>query len=173
METIINFFNNPFFLIVCGLLTLWLIITSLYSAWFFIKGIWPVLYRLGIGLSKSNIAIFASAEYASLESMILNSKLFKAGNITQINSNDISKADGYSVFLVHWKDYQNKIDDILKIKKDDTALVVYAPQSEGRIEPIEKMELINSHRNTIVVNFRGRLMNDLLVSLITTGYSKK
>ena len=76
------------------------------------------------------------------------------------------------MFLVHWKSFASDIDAILSIKQDATALIVYAPQAEGFIDsaPLAK---INQARNSIVVNFRGRLLNDILVSLITTGYKVK
>ena len=166
-----SIFNNPVFNIIGGISKLLMILGFCYIAFLAIKGVLSVLYRLGIGLCKRKIAIFASNEYESLKSMLVDSNIFKKSNIMQVNLNDLDKAANESMFLVHWKDYQDKIDDILRIKKDSTALIVYAPQNEGRIEP-DKMEKINSHRNTIVVNFRGRLLNDIMISLITTGYEQ-
>jgi hypothetical protein len=72
---------------------------------------------------------------------------------------------------VHWKSFEEEIGKILEMKNDSTALVVYAPTNEGRIENA-LMERINNERNSIVVNLRGRLLNDVLVSMITTGYKK-
>lgn len=172
METIINFFNHPFFIIVGGISTILIIVFFCYTVYLVLKGVFPVWYRLGIGLSKRKIAIFASTEFESLKSMLIDSKIFEKNNVIQINKNDLNKAEKETIFLVHWKDYQEKIDDILALKKDSTALIVYAPQSEGKIEPQEKMDKINSHRNAVVVNFRGRLLNDILTSLITTSYDR-
>lgn len=39
--------------------------------------------------------------------------------------------------------------------------------------PHEKMSDIANRANTVVVNFRGRLLNDVLTSLITTSYDRK
>jgi hypothetical protein len=61
------------------------------------------------------------------------------------------------------------LNAILSAKKDGTALLIYAPQEEGFI-PKEDIAKINQHRNVIVVNFRGRLLNDIVTSLITTSY---
>jgi len=171
VNSVVSFFNHPFFIIVGGISTLLMIIIFFYTIFLVVKGVLPVWYRLGIGLSKRKIVVFASGEFESLKSMLVDSKIFKEKNIVQVNKNDLKKAANKTVFLVHWKDYQDKIDDILRIKKDSTALIVYAPQNEGHIEPKDMME-INSHRNTIVVNFRGRLLNDIMVSLITTGYEQ-
>lgn len=170
-ENLVNFFNHPFFIIIGGIATIFMIVAFCYTIYLVIKGILPVWYRLGLGLSKRRIAIFASTEYESLKSMLIDSKIFEEKNIIQINKNDIKKAEKETLFLVHWKDYQDKIDEILSLKRDATALIVYAPQSEGIINST-KMLKINSHRNAIVVNFRGRLINDILVSLITTSYDR-
>jgi len=58
------------------------------------------------------------------------------------------------------------------MKNLETALIVYAPQSEGFIDK-PMMERISNERNAIVVNLRGRLLNDILVSMITTGKKTK
>lgn len=171
-QIIINFFNHPFFIIVGGLSTLFMVGVFLYSIYLVMRGIIPIWYRLGKGLAGRSIAVFAdTSEFNSLRDVLVDSKIFRSKNIHQMTVDSINKAEGYTVFLVHWNKYKDKIDDILRLKKDSTALVVYAPQNEGFIEP-EKMNLINSHRNSIVVNFRGRLINDILVSLITTVYGK-
>lgn len=170
LQTIVNFFNHPFFIIIGGLSTVIMVSAFLYSIYLVIRGIFPVWYRLGKGLARRSIAIFANAdEFNNLKGTLIDSKIFRLKNIHQITSADINKAENYTVLLVHWSQYKDKIDEILKIKKDSTSLVVYAPERD--IEK-EKMDLINSHRNSIVVNFRGRLINDVLVSLITTVYSK-
>jgi len=170
METVINFFNHPFFIIVGGVSTILMIVGFCYTAFLVIKGVLPVWYRLGIGLSKRKIAIFAKDEYQSLSDMITASKIFTT--TIQIHEDDIKKAEKETIFLVHWKEFKNKIDEIISIKNDTTPLIIYAPTKEGRIED-EDMSKINSHRNSVVVNFRGRLLNDILTSLITTSYEKR
>ena len=172
MDLLVNFFNRPFFIIIGGVSVVTIVISFLYSLYLIIRGIIPVWYRLGKGLARRNIAIFAEAEeFNSLKDMLVDSKLFKPKNIHQIQTNNIKKADNYTVFLVHWSKCKNNINDILTMKKDSTALVIYSPQNEGIIDS-ESLNLINSHRNSIIVNFRGRLINDIFVSLITTVYSK-
>jgi hypothetical protein len=139
------------------------------SAW--AKGILPVLIRLGKGLSQRKIAIFAKGEnLKSLESLLEDSKIFNKKNVIGVGlDSDLGRAEGATVFLVFWHDWQDQISEILSMKKDTTALIVYAPQELGFIPPDKSKEL-NSKRNVIIVNFRGRLLNDIIVSLITTGY---
>jgi len=64
---------------------------------------------LGLGLSKRKIAIFATTEYDNLKGMLVDSNIFARKNIEQIGTNEIKKAESFSLLLVHWKDYQNKI----------------------------------------------------------------
>lgn len=170
MENIISFFESKFFTVFGGISILFTIIAFMYGAYLVWSGVFPVLYRLGTALSGQKVAIFASSEFDSLRSMLVDSKLFKEKNIVRVNKTDIDKARSAKLFLVHWSEYQNVINDILQIKDDSTALIVYAPQSEGRIENQEILNRINSKRNSIIVNFRGRLLNDILISLITANY---
>lgn len=141
-----------------------------FYAWF-IKGILPPLIRLGNGFSKRRIAIFAKGDHLrSLENLLLDSKLFNKKNIIDIASDgDFGRAEQATLFLVFWHDWQDKITEILSAKKDTTALIVYAPTDLERI-PQDKLETLNSKRNTMVANFRGRLLNDIIVGLISTSY---
>lgn len=131
-----------------------------------------VLWRLGHGLSKRKIAIFADGKYEDLKAMLIDSGLFKEKNIIQINNSSIEKAKDISLLLVHWEPFKDKFDRILGVKSDQDALIVYAPQNEGKIDDKER-DMINDRRNAVIVNFRGRLLNDILSSMLTTGYRKK
>ncbi len=166
---IYQFFDAPFFTIIGGISTLIMIWGFIWGIWVFMCGLVPVWLRLGFALSKRKIAVFAESEFNSLKSLIDNSKIFS--EVIQIHKNDLKKAEKETIFLVHWKDYKDKIDDILQIKKDSTALIVYRPSNEKIIDK-ESSTKINNHRNSIIVNFRGRLLNDIFVSLITTAYER-
>ena len=172
VQQIAAFFNSDFFVIFWWISSVVVIISVLYIWYLVFRWIVPVLYRLWMALSKREIAVFATTEYASLKNMLDSSWIFRVNNIHQILPNSLSDADQKTIFLVHWKDFKDKIDIILAKKKSNTALIIYAPQNEWIIEPRDRDE-INSHPNTTIVNFRGRLLNDILVSMITTSYSKK
>ena len=167
-----NFFGTPFFNIVSGISTILMMAGFLYTAYLLIKGVFPVWYRIGMGLSKRKIAVFANGEFDALKSTLVDSKIFKAKNIFRVHKNALKKADKETIFLIHWKEYKNEIDEIISIKKNSTAMIVYAPQNEGRIEQ-ESIDKINNQRNSVIVNFRGRLLNDILISMITTSYEQK
>jgi hypothetical protein len=147
------------------------ILTLLTTGYLYVMGIFPALYRLGTGLAERKIALFAESEYTSLRKLLVDSELFKDKNVVQIHRNSINSAENHSLFVVYWAEFSDKLDDILRNKKDNVPLIIYAPQDKGRIEP-EDLETINQHRNVIIVNFRGRLINDILVSLMTTGFKK-
>ncbi|MBW1616379.1 MAG: hypothetical protein JRJ49_07590 [Deltaproteobacteria bacterium] len=172
MQHVIFFFHHPFFSTIGGLSVLLMIFSFFYITYLIIKGVFPVWYRLGIGLSKRKIAIFADNKYDSLKDILVDSKMFKEKNIIKINKDSIQKAEKTTLLLVHWLDFKSEIDEILKIKKDSDALIIYAPREEGSIEQ-DDLAKINLKRNSIIVNFRGRLLNDILTCMITTSYKYK
>jgi hypothetical protein len=138
-------------------------------AW--LKGILPALFRLGNGFSKRKIAIFAKGDNLKiLMNLLVDTELFDKRNMIDISSGgDFGRAERATLFLIFWDDWQDKIDEILRAKKDNAALVVYAPKGPGSIPPDKFVEL-NSKRNVMVTNFRGRLLNDIVISLMTTSY---
>lgn len=165
MQTIIDLLN------VLGYVsTLIVLAGACFAVISYVRGILPVWWRLGQGLSNRRIAVFAEEEFKDLHDLLVDSRLFQKSNIIQIGKTSLKKAEVCTVFLMHWGSFAGEIDEILRMKSDTTALIVYA--RPGEIDNAT-MAKINQHRNTIVVNFRGRLMNDILVSMITTGYKLK
>ena len=135
-----------------------------------VRGIAPVLLRLGTGLARRKIAIFAKGDMAiSLRSLLLDSRLLKERNLIAIgDEGDIDKGRAATLFVVYWPDWSESIDEILRQKTDDAAMIVYAPQDKGFI-PKEVMATLNGKRNVMVCNLRGRLLNDVVGSMITTS----
>lgn len=142
--------------------------TAIYAFLLWLWGIAPVLYRLGTGLSSRKIAIFAKGdELRSLEALISDARIFDGNTRVGVTSeHSIGMCEDASLFVVHWTDWADQIETILAQKKDRTAMVVYA--EPGSI-PQEVMKRIANERNTTVCNFRGRLLNDLLTSMMTTS----
>jgi len=172
MEQILDFFNHPIFAIVGGLSTLIAICLFFYGIYGVFRGFLPVGIRLGKSLYNRKIAIYAESDFESLKSLMLDSGIFKTKNIIQIPKDSIDKGEKYTMMLVNYPEFSDEIKSILKYKNDGDSLIVYAPQSAGRIEQ-KLMDKINKKRNAIVVNFRGRLLNDIVTSMITTTYEKK
>lgn len=149
------------------------ILTFMYGVYLWLKGIFPATLRLGNGLAKRKVAIFAKGDnFTSLRDLLIDSKLFSQKNIMTVSvRGDFGRAEEQTIFLVYWPDMKANLQSIIDIKKDNTALIVYAPQEMGFI-PSSQMTLLNGVRNVTVTNFRGRLLNDLVVSMITTGFGK-
>lgn len=135
------------------------------------RGIFPAIFRLGKGLANRKIAILASGDnQSSLKSLLLDSGLFKKNNITEVTSmGDFGRAENSSVYLVFWHDWEDDFEKLFSRTKDGTALIVYAPLELGIISD-EHLKLINEKRHATVTNFRGRLLNDIVISMITTGF---
>ena len=167
-----NFYNHPFFMIVGGATITLTFIAFIYrlACWTF--GITPIIFRLGIALWQRKVAIFGSAEiFESLKNSLIDSNIFKKRNIIHISLDNIDKAKDETIFLVDWETFGNKIEQIFSARKNhQTAVVIYAKPSSI---PKEKMNDIANRPNTVVVNFRGRLLNDVLTSLITTSYETR
>jgi len=134
-----------------------------------LKGLILPLVRLGNGLSRRKIAVFAKGNNLNfLMNLLLDTKLFNKKNMIDITSSgDIGRAERATLFLIFWDDWKDKIDEILLAKKDKTALVIYAPP---RAIPDAEFAKLDSQRNVMVSNFRGRLLNDIVISLMTTSY---
>jgi hypothetical protein len=139
----------------------------------FAKGITPAVWRLGNGLARRKIAIFAKGDNAvSLRDLLVDSRLLKATNIIHITRvEDVGRAEQATVYLVFWHDWEPDIDEVLGQKPDECALIVYAPYDRERI-PADQMKKLDGKRHTAVTNFRGRLLNDIVSSMITTSYEK-
>jgi hypothetical protein len=164
VKTILDWLAYPSTIIVTA--------ATAYSVILWIRGIAPVLIRLGSGLSRRRIAIFAKGnDLRSLEALLQDCKLFGKSNLIAVASEgDIGKAEQASVFLLNWADFGSAADEILRQKKDSTPLVVHA---QPGVIPPEAMGRLANARNVAVCNFRGRLLNDLVTSMITTSYQSK
>lgn len=136
-------------------------------------GILPVLLRIGNGLAKRKIAVFAKGDNVnSLTRLLIDSGLFRQRNILAITkTEDLGCAENASIYLVHWHDYAGDIDEILSKKPNECPMIVYAPYNLGRI-PDDQMSKLDGKRHTAVTNFRGRLLNDIVTAMITTSYER-
>lgn len=142
--------------------------------WFL--GITPLLRRLGLGRWFRKVYIAAQGDsYENLSSDLIDSGVFREKNINQITSESIAKIKDSDLILLDYNSFkEDEIKKIISNKKSKAGLVVYFPikTGSGRIGD-EIMELINNEPHTVLVNFRGRLINDLLVTLLCTSYDKK
>lgn len=175
INSIYQFFNHPLFVIFGGIASLLILFGFLLNCVFWFLGIWPLLWRLGYGRWSRKIAVVAKADvYADLKKLLIKSGVFREGNISQISSNSLSEVKESDMLLVHYQSFsEQQIKTILANKKSGSGMIFYfpeyAPQQGIKISD-GMLKRINDEENTTVVNFRGRLLNDIITTLITTSY---
>ena len=169
IQPIVDFFNHPIFIIVGGITVVFAAIGIIYRVVCIVLGISPLVFRIGKALWRRKVAIIGSAEaYSSLKECITDTDIFKKENVIHISIGNIDKAKDYTLLIVDWDTSSNQIDHIFSVRRNhNTAVIIFA--KAGSI-PHEKMSEIANKSNTVVVNFKGRLLNDILNSLITTSF---
>lgn len=177
-QTVYLMFNNPFFVVVGTLFTLLGIIGLLITFLSFLLGIAPLIWRLGLGRWTRKIAIVANSDmYSNLEKDMIDSGIFRKGNISKITDKSLSDVKDHSLLLVHYQSFTQKdIEKILNNKNSKSGMIFYFPSfsnKKGESIPNDMRDKISNTPNTMIVNFRGRLLNDLVTTLITTSYEKK
>lgn len=172
ISSIVDCFNHPFFIIIGGLSTSIAVLVALYQVVRIGFGITPIVFRIGIALWKRKVAVFATAEvFNSLEATLTDTGIFKKKNVIHIPVENIDKAKNETVYVVDWDTFHDQIDHIFAARgSHQTPVIIIA--KPGSIRPEIMIDIAN-RSNTVVVNFRGRLLNDILTSLITTSYEKK
>ena len=140
-------------------------------------GAYPLFYRIGFGRWSRKITIVANGDmYNTLKTDLVDTGIFREKNISpQVTNQSFSKIKKASLVLVHYQSFtEDEIKIILSHKQPHSGFVFYFPEfsPENRIPP-EMMKAINNEQFTTIVNMRGRLMNDIVTTLLSTGYEKK
>jgi hypothetical protein len=178
IETIYQFFNHPFFVIFGGIAATIVLLGLVVNFVFWFLGIWPLLRRLGFGRWARKIAIVANNEiYNQLRKDLIDSGIFRESNIYPITSKSLAEVKERDLLLVHYQSFsEDEIKTILGNKKSRAGMVFYYPEfspSNGKRIPDDMLKQISNKENTTLVNFRGRLLNDIITTLITTSYEKR
>lgn len=143
-----------------------------YAIYATMRGLLPVLIRLGYSLWQKRIIIFANNDMATeLQRLINESDLFNRSRIQIAGQNDAENARKANVVLVYWRDAQDYIQDVIGNRSEHAALIIYAPHRDGPI-PADVLNDLERRKHVTVCNFRGRLMNDVLTSMMTIQYDK-
>ena len=137
-------------------------------------GIFMVMKRLGIGRWYRRVLVVSDISHgASLKEDLINSGVFREKNIKVIGEQNISDVKNSDLILLdYWSISPEKSLVAIANKQSHAGLVVYSPMKNGRIAD-EVTERINDEPFTTLVNMRGRLVNDLLITLMSTSYDKK
>ena len=130
-------------------------------------------WRFGLALYGKKIMIVANDEdYHDLEEDLSDSGLIKKENIQRISNKQISKAkDALLLIVVYGYLSRNSFRAIVNGKNSRCGLIIYCPPEKGRIEN-DEMELLSKTSFTALCNFRGRLVNDVLIMMLSTSFKK-
>lgn len=161
---------------------------SLVVLWFTVHGLgslWPVLKRLGIGLHSRDIWL-VSDDTDGLRKTIADADIFNEKRIRSIHLDDLDRADDLAlqsfltdksmIVMEYKKDAAGSPINELRLRKllkknPKTGLVVLA---EGfQIIPPALFGEASAEDNTVIVNARGRLLNDIWNMMATTDPQEK
>ena len=133
----------------------------------FLFGFFKLLTRFGMVHSRK-ISIVADREsFESLSKDLTDTEIFRERNVKRIDSNHLSEVRESKLLLVDYRYVTDaQITDILRDKNPKCGLIIYAPPPLRL--PNDLMETVVNHPYTLLVNFRGRLVNDVLSAMMTT-----
>lgn len=164
------------FLEIVGLITTAFAVLAFFAAvvaW--VLGISPLLYRLGLGRWHRKITVLADGNnFASLRDDLVSSGVFRAKNIDHVTNKSLAKVKDSNLLLIDYGSFSDQnMKTIIKNKKSSAGMIVYFPDfSPNNRVPDDIMKLINDEPHSVLVNFRGRLINDILITLLSTSYDK-
>lgn len=167
-----EFFNHPLFAIFGGIGSVLVILGFAYKVISIFFGVMPIAIRLGYGLWKRKIAVISDADrYSKLAHSLKSSNLFAEKNIQHVPVNTLESLSNANLFLVDWETAGHIVEEIFQRRTSDQVPIVIVAKPSSI--PPEVMNSIANRPNTVVVNFLGRLLNDVLTSLMTTSYDTK
>ena len=163
-----------FFEVIGTVTTIVAIITGVITFFGWLTGVSLVMKRLGLGRWYRKVLIVGGAsETKSLRKDLEDSGVFRSKNITEADDRNLSDVKKASLILLdYWSLTEAQVKTVLANKEKEAGLIVYSPMGKNRI-PDEVSEIINNEPFTTLVNMRGRLVNDLLITLMSTSYDKK
>lgn len=160
-----------------GLTIIFSLTLSIWAIISWSMGIFPLFLRLGFGRWSRKIKIAANGDvYKSLKDDMKNTGIFRKGNIEQITSNSLAKIEEAGLVLVHYPSFtEEEIRRMVSLKKSSAGFIFYFPEFNPptNVIPTEMLKVINNEPFATVVNFRGRLMNDIVTTLLSTSYDKR
>lgn len=138
-----------------------------------IVGVVKPAYRFGMGISfkKTYIVSDNEATFHTIEDDLVSSGLIKKNNIVRLTSSSIDKLAGARLIILDFASLgQEIIIQAINKKTPNCGALVYARPGEV---PNAVMEKLNNCHHVSVVNFRGRLINETLMLMLSTSFSKK
>lgn len=171
-------FLRLFIDIVGIVMTVFSVLLLVWAAISWALGIFPIFYRIGFGRWSRKIMIVADLNmYNILKTDLVDTGIFREENILpQVTSTSFAKIKEASLVLVHYQSFtEDEIKIILSHKQSNAGFIFYFPEFSPPSNAISQdmFRTINNEQFTTVVNMRGRLMNDIVTTLLSTSYEKR
>ena len=130
--------------------------------------------RFGLALYGKKVMIVANIEdYGNLEEDLSDSGLIERKNILHISDQQLSKTrDALLLIVVYGYLGEEDFKNVVNGKSARCGLIVHCPPEKGRISD-EEMNLLSKSKFTALCNFRGRLVNDVLLMMLSTSFKKE
>ncbi|MBQ6130356.1 hypothetical protein IJI72_01540 [Candidatus Saccharibacteria bacterium] len=114
-----------------------------------------------------------SDAFNKLETVLLDTGLFREKNITHVDLDNIEKVDEAKLAIVNYGSIDDdKLRKILERLPSRAELIVYCDPKDGKLNQ-EMMSLLSDKSHVVLTNFRGRLANDILTSLMVLSYDRR
>ena len=164
----IEFFKHDFFVVFGGLMATITLFAFAWGVYLFFKGILPVTLRFGSALAKRKVAIIGNADAQKLiKATLVSSKIFSAKNLYTCSPKDMEDIPLGAVVIVDWESCQDDFYHVQEFRANaQMPIIIFAKPASI---PPELLGAVANAPNTVVVNFRGRLLNDVLTAMMTSS----
>lgn len=150
---------------IVGILSLFLFITGA------IAGLIRPFFRFGWAAWKKKVYIVAGEKAGTFEGDLVRSGIVKKRNIECKNLDQLADIQDARLIILDYKFLGSKKTlEIIKRKKPNCGAIVYATSREIDSKSLEELYEV---QHVSVANFRGRLVNEVLVLLMSCSFSKK
>lgn len=148
--------------------------TAMMSAVGSTRKVLIALKRFGLSLHKRKIhVVSASGTFASIKQDLVDSGLITERNVVHIDDKHLSNV-GESLLTIVVYGYLDDAETkrLLHSKKSGCGMIVYCAPGSGKVGDTV-LDALNKEPFTTLCNFRGRLVNDVLLMMLSTSFSKK
>lgn len=137
-------------------------------------GITQALWRFGLALFGKKILVIADgSDFEDIREDLSDSGLIKNKNIQRISNKHLDKINDALMLIVVYGYLENDdFEAVLRRKSSRCGLIVHCPPEKGRIDE-RQMSLLSKTSFTALCNFRGRMVNDVLLMMLSTSFKRK
>ena len=149
------------------------VLTVFGILWALISKVWgfsELLKRFGTVSSREISIVAELSSFSSLRKDLTDTGIIREKNVKQIDKGHLSEVKDSKLLLVDYTYLtDSELSNVLRDKSSKCGLIIYAPPvSPPRRLPDSVMEAVAKQPYTLLVNFRGRLVNDVLTAMMTT-----